>query len=116
MQAAGQPSETLANQPARGKANKQPSYPPFRQSASQPAIRMPFKHLLLPAMRLSLYPSPSSLLFFPVASSDCERDREKDGERNVKGYRERERERDGRKGGREGRDIERGAWQEARGA
>ena len=61
MQAAGQPSETLANQPARSEANKQPPYPPARQSASQPAIRMPPKHLLLPAMRLSLYPSPPSL-------------------------------------------------------
>ena len=45
MQAAGQPSETLANQPTRGEANKQPSDPPVRQSASQPAIQMPFRHL-----------------------------------------------------------------------
>ena len=60
MQVAGQPSETLANQPPGSQANKQPPGPLARQSASQPAIRTPFKHLLLPAMRISLYPSSPS--------------------------------------------------------
>ena len=75
MQVAGQPSETLANQPPGSQANKQPAGRLARQSASQPAIRTPFKHLLLPAMRISLYPSslsrpspPSSLSHSPVLS------------------------------------------------
>ena len=46
-------SESLANQPARSQANNYPPDQPTGQSNSQSAIRMPFKHLFLPAMRLS---------------------------------------------------------------
>ena len=73
MQAAGEPSEILANQPARGEANKQPPYPPARQSASQPAIRMPFRHLFaschapLSISLPSLPPFPLSFSLYPSA-------------------------------------------------
>ena len=70
-------SESLANQPARSQANNYPPDQPAGQSQS--AIRMPFKHLFFPAMRLSpsrflspLPPCPSlslSLLPFPLRLS-----------------------------------------------
>ena len=46
--------QTLAKQSARKQANNQPPDQPAKQSTSQPATLMPFKHLLLPAMCLSL--------------------------------------------------------------
>ena len=54
-------SESLANQPARSQANNYPPDQPAGQSNSQSAIRMPFKHLFVPAMRLSLSLSLSPL-------------------------------------------------------
>ena len=46
-------AESLANQPARSQANNYPPDQPTGQSNCQSAIRMPFKHLFFPAMRLS---------------------------------------------------------------
>ena len=76
-------SESLANRPARSQANNYPPDQPAGQSNNQSAIRMPFKHIFLPAMRLSpsrflslslSLPSPPASLSLSLSPSlsDCQ--------------------------------------------
>ena len=74
-------SESLANRPARNQANNYPPDQPAGQSNNQSAIRMPFKHIFLPAMRLSpsrflslSLPSPPASLSLSLSPSlsDCQ--------------------------------------------